>query len=117
MQVSVIETPSATKASTARCSSETIHSVWRSWPAFVKSVPRGSVMVGMRTWRCPSFMVPSFSSHITPACPRLSVSAMMWACVTRHEIGRAEEIADRDLVFEAQLGDGPRRAGQDGLFV
>ena len=54
----------------------------RAAAALEKSVPRGSVIVGMRTRRSPSVVAASLSSHCTPASPRLSVSAMMCACVT-----------------------------------
>src|SRR5450631_4550538 len=39
-------------------------------------------MVGMRTRRCPPSVAASPSSHLTPASPRLSVSAIRCACVT-----------------------------------
>jgi hypothetical protein len=82
MQVSVMDTPSFTKAATARRSRSTIQSACLSCFALVKSVPRGSVIVGMRTVRRPSRVAASDSSHRTPASPRLSVSAMMCAWVT-----------------------------------
>src|ERR1700694_1596557 len=82
MQVSVIETPSFTNAATARRSRSTIQSACFSCLALVKSVPRGSVIVGMRTVRPSPFFAASDSSHLTPASPRLSVSAITCACVT-----------------------------------
>ena len=56
MQVSVIDTPSFTKAAMALRSSSSMRSVCPSCFAFAKSVPRGSVMVGIRTRRLRSFV-------------------------------------------------------------
>ena len=47
--------------------------------AAAKSVPRGSVMVGMRTCRSSGGRSAMRSSHSTPERPKDSVSAMMWA--------------------------------------
>src|SRR6185437_13316229 len=82
MQVSVMETPSFTNAAMARFSRSTIQSACPSSLDFAKSVPRGSVMVGMRTVRSPVECAASLSSQRTLCSPRLSVSAMMWAWVT-----------------------------------
>src|SRR5512135_746984 len=82
MHVSVIITPSLTKASIARCSRSSIQTACLSSAALLKSVPRGSVIVGMRTRRSATGWLASISSQATPASPRLSVSAMMCAWVT-----------------------------------
>ena len=82
MQVSVISTPSASNAAMARRSNASIQSCCFSRAAAAKSVPRGSVMVGMRTRRSCSGSAASRSSHSTPATPSDSVSAMMCACDT-----------------------------------
>src|SRR5919106_5522494 len=79
MHVSVISTPSFPNAATARRSSSTIQPGCFKTLTFVKSVPRGSVIVGTRTR---ALSLARDSSHATPASPRLSVSAMMCACVT-----------------------------------
>src|SRR6266850_2239097 len=79
MHVSVSMTPSRLNASIVRRSSSSPAAGCLSTLAFAKSVPRGSVIVGtsMR-----ALSRPSDSSQRTPASPRLSVSAMMCACVT-----------------------------------
>src|SRR3984957_17540639 len=82
MQVLVMATPSASKAAIARRSRSSIAGVWPSRSALAKSVPRGSVMVEIRTRRCPAVVAARPSSQRTPASPRLSVSAIKWACVT-----------------------------------
>src|SRR6185437_13670361 len=75
-------TPSFTKASIVRRSRSSIHGACLRNAALQKSVPRGSVIVGMHTWRSVTEWLASLSSHATPASPRLSVSAMMCACET-----------------------------------
>src|SRR5579864_7288066 len=87
MQVSVISTPSFTKASIARRSRSSIHGACLRNAALQKSVPRGSVIVGMQTWRSVTGWLAKPSSQATPASPRLSVSAMTCACVTGTKSG------------------------------
>ena len=82
MQVSVIDTPRRTKASIVRRSSVSIQGACLSTSALAKSVPRGSVIVGMRTRLRPPSSSAMLSSQRTPASPRLSVSAMTCAWVT-----------------------------------
>src|SRR6185312_11413168 len=87
MHVSVISTPSFTKASIVRRSRSSIHGACLRNAALQKSVPRGSVIVGMQTWRSVTGWLAKPSSQATPASPRLSVSAMTCACVTRTKSG------------------------------
>src|ERR1044071_1083109 len=107
MQVSVIITPSFTSAPTTRSSSETMARVWPRNAALAKSVPRGSVIVGMRTRRRPSFSAARRSSQRTPASPRLSVSAMTWACVTATQSSAPKKSPTLTWCSSASLGTGP----------
>src|SRR6201994_2889187 len=107
MQVLVMATPSFSNAVMARRSRSTIAEVWPSQPALVKSVPRGSVMVGMRTRCWPSVVAARPSSHCTPASPRLSVSAMMWACVTGTKSAAPKKSPTLIWCFSACCGTGP----------
>src|ERR1051326_160206 len=93
----------------------------RVWPrnaALAKSVPRGSVIVGMRTRRRPSFSAARRSSQRTPASPRLSVSAMTWACVPATQSPAPEKAATLDLVLEREPGHRAELSGEDvALFL
>ena len=104
MQVFVISTPSASNAAIARRSRSSIHGWCLSRSAAAKSVPRGSVMVGIRTRRSRRRQRSHRSSHSTPARPSDSVSAMMCAWVDRHEVRGAEIVADLDLMLDRPLG-------------
>src|ERR1044072_3385551 len=108
MQVSVIVTPSLTKAAIARRSKSSIAAVCPSMLAFVKSVPRGAVMVG--TGR----------DRLEPAPPCLAEAFGVGHDVGlrhRHEIRRAEELADLDLMPQGLLADGALLAGKDLLLL
>src|SRR5215472_1808816 len=107
MQVLVMATPSFSTAAIARRSRSSIAKVWPRRCACAKSVPRGSVMVGTRTRRWPSAVAAKPSSHCTPASPRLSVSAMMWACVTGTKSAAPKNSPTLIWCFSASCGTGP----------
>ena len=57
------------------------------------------------------------SSHSTPAAPSDSVSAMMCAWLTAHEVARAEIATDLDLVFDRPLCRRAELAGPQRFFL
>ena len=73
-------------------------------------------MVGTRTVRWPSVKDASCSNQRTPASPRLSVSAMMWACETGDEIPGTEKVAYLDLVLQCLLRKRTDLASQNILL-
>ena len=84
--------------------------------AFEKSVPRGSVMVGTRT-ACP---IRARRKRFQPAHTRLAEALGVGHDVGlrhRHEIRRAEKLADLDLMLQRLLANRALLAGEDLLLL
>src|SRR3982750_4787972 len=107
MQVSVIVTPSFSNAAIARRSRSSIAAVCPSILALEKSVPRGSVIVGTRT----------LSFRPSAASPEALGVGHDVRLRHRHEVRRAEEFADLDLVLQGLLMDCALFAGEDVLLL